>query len=113
MIQNSIGGAKTDCVKPAYTPMLVMVKTKSLRLLVSIISVTAARVETQIGKHQMKVKSDSTLNAPQILLCKNTSNITESAFSELPSTLSLSRSIRRWRQVKDSIPPIPQERHGY
>ena len=39
MVQSNIGCAKIDCVKLMYTLMLGIVKTKSLRLLVSIIKV--------------------------------------------------------------------------
>ena len=111
MVQSNIGCAKIDCVKPAYVGdgENNVVKTVGKHNH----SATAARLEAKIAKHNMKVKSVSTQDAPRTILCKNTSNMTESALSELPSTSSLSRSIRRWRQTEDSAPPIPQERHGY
>ncbi|XP_076069967.1 uncharacterized protein LOC143041794 [Oratosquilla oratoria] len=57
--------------------------------------------------------SGSTQDAPCTIICKETQNLNVCAISELPSVSSLSRSIRRWRQVEDNVPPIPQVRHGY
>ncbi|XP_068219660.1 uncharacterized protein pre-mod(mdg4)-N [Palaemon carinicauda] len=72
-------------------------------------SATAVRV----AHHQMKIMSESTQDTPRTIICKETQSMNVCAISELPSVSSLSRSIRRWRQVEDDVPPIPQERHGY
>ncbi|XP_076069722.1 uncharacterized protein LOC143041600 [Oratosquilla oratoria] len=76
-------------------------------------SAIAARVESKVAHHQMKIMSGSTQDAPRTIICKETQNLNVCAISELPSVSSLSRSIRRWRQVEDNVPPIPQVRHGY
>ena len=56
MVQSSIGCAKRDCVKPAYTLMLMMIKTKSFKTVGEHnLSGTAARVEAKLVIHQMKM----------------------------------------------------------
>ena len=76
-------------------------------------SATAARVEAKLELHQMKEKSVYTQDVPRTILYKETTNMNGCALLELPSISSISHSIRHWRQVEDSSPPIPQERHGY
>jgi hypothetical protein len=47
------------------------------------------------------------------LLSSAVADLTEEERAQFPPLYTLSRNIRRWRQIEENAPPVPQERHGY
>ena len=51
--------------------------------------------------------------ASSSLICAACGELENDRRSFMPSTSSLSRNLRRWRQTEEKAPPIPRSRSGY
>ena len=76
-------------------------------------STTAAAVKAREAMVELKAVATSTQESSRALVANVLSKLDEHSLAHVPSTSTMSRYVRQWRQDAQQAPPIPQTRTGY
>ncbi len=69
-----------------------------------------------VAKKKLSALKTSVISAPttsRMAISELAESCDRSVMSELPSIASISRNIRKWKQIKEKIPPNPSSRTGF